>query len=269
MKEAKTLETICCKAASFLHRNSPTILTWLGAVGVVGTAILAAKATPKAQKLIEKATSEKGEELTKVEVVLNTGPAYIPSVAMGVATITCIFGANILNQKAQASLVSAYTMVDNAYKEYQNKVKEMLGEETNIRIRDAIAKDHRNEDTVAYAPGLKSLVPDVGEKVLFYEEYRKGYFEAPMEVVINAEYHLNRNLALRGYVTLNEFYEFLGLSTTDFGDALGWSQWKLATDHESPWIDFDHRLTPVSDDGLQCYYIEAIFPPTADYEDDD
>ena len=38
----------------FLRRNSPTILTFLGAAGVVATSIAAAKATPKAMALLEK-----------------------------------------------------------------------------------------------------------------------------------------------------------------------------------------------------------------------
>lgn len=52
-----------------LRNNSPTILTCIGAIGVVGTSVLAVRATPKALKLLEKATEEKGEDLTKMEVV--------------------------------------------------------------------------------------------------------------------------------------------------------------------------------------------------------
>ena len=40
------------KAERFLKKASPTILTCIGAAGVVATAVMAAKATPKALKLI-------------------------------------------------------------------------------------------------------------------------------------------------------------------------------------------------------------------------
>ena len=44
----------------FLRRNSSTILTCAGGVGVVATAVLTAKATPKAMRLLEEARNEKG-----------------------------------------------------------------------------------------------------------------------------------------------------------------------------------------------------------------
>ena len=112
----------------FLRRNSPTILTFLGAAGVVATSIAAAKATPKAMALLEKTKEEKGEELTKLEMVKVAGPAYIPAVAIGASTIACIFGANALNKKTQASIMSAYALLNTSYKQYKSKVKELYGE---------------------------------------------------------------------------------------------------------------------------------------------
>ncbi len=94
----------------FFHKNSPFILTCLGAAGMIGTTVLAVKATPKAMLLLEDAKKEKGEELTKAEVIITAGPAYIPSAVMGVSAIICVFGANALNKKQSASLTSAYTL---------------------------------------------------------------------------------------------------------------------------------------------------------------
>ena len=44
----------------FLKRNSSTILTVVGATGVIATSVMAVKATPKALTMIEKAKEEKG-----------------------------------------------------------------------------------------------------------------------------------------------------------------------------------------------------------------
>ena len=41
------------KFSTGLRRSSPTILTVLGIAGVVGTTVMAIKATPKAMKLIK------------------------------------------------------------------------------------------------------------------------------------------------------------------------------------------------------------------------
>lgn len=89
-------------------RHTSTVLTCLGGIGVVATSIMAIKATPKALELIEEAKKEKGEELSKWETVKVAAPKYIPAMMTGVATIACIFGANVLNKRQQASLISAY-----------------------------------------------------------------------------------------------------------------------------------------------------------------
>ena len=80
----------------FLKRNSSTILTVIGATGMVATTVLAVSATPKVMRLLEEAEKEKGEELTMLETVCTAAPSYIPAAAVGVSTIACIFGANVL-----------------------------------------------------------------------------------------------------------------------------------------------------------------------------
>lgn len=70
-----------------LYRSSPTILTVVASVGVVTTTIMAVRATPKAIKILKEAELEKGEDLSKLEIIRAAGPIYIPSVLLGVSTI--------------------------------------------------------------------------------------------------------------------------------------------------------------------------------------
>jgi hypothetical protein len=265
MKGNLALQKLCSKTARFVKRNSSTILTIAGAAGMIATVVTAVAATKKAVALTNAAKEEKGEDLTTTEVLATVAPSYIPTILLGGATLACMFGANALSRRQQASIVSAYMLVDGMHKEYQDKVKELLGEETHTRIRDAIAMDHC-KDAGGYVPGYGSLDTN-GETRLFYEEYRGRYFESTIEAVLNAEYHLNRNFSMRGYANLNEFYEFLGLSETEEGEVLGWSQWQLAEQYEATWIDFSNRLVTM-EDGLECYVIEFPIPPTVDYEED-
>ena len=127
---------------AFIKRNGATILSVVGAAGVIGTAVLAVKATPKALTLLDLAKKEKGEKLTKLEVVKIAGPAYIPSILMGVSSIACIIGSNVLNKQKQAALVGAYTMLDQSYKEYKNKVVELYGAEADQAVEEEIKKDN-------------------------------------------------------------------------------------------------------------------------------
>ena len=260
MKLSDLLTRACCSSTRFLKRNSSTILTCIGSAGVIVTAVVAVKATPTALTLLKEAKEEKGEDLTPLETIVTAGPAYIPSAVIGVSTIACIFGANVLNKRHQASIMSAYALANTAYKDYRNKVKEMLGDDTDRNIRAAIALDKRN-DIDCWVPGYTSM-PTKGEKILFYEEYRQGYFEASVEAVQSAEYHFNRNFAMRGYANINEFYDFLGLDHTDEGDILAWSCDRLMDEYEAVWIDFDHELVTM-EDGLECYIIHMPIPPVA------
>lgn len=69
MKDSRTLQKLSLKSRGFLRNNSATILTTVGAIGVVGTAVLTAKATTKANDILEEATIEKGEKLTVKEKI--------------------------------------------------------------------------------------------------------------------------------------------------------------------------------------------------------
>lgn len=82
-----------------LYLSSPTILTVVASVGVAATTITAVRATPKAIKMLKEAESEKGENLTKLEIIRAAGPTYIPSVLLGVSTIACIVGGKRIKSK--------------------------------------------------------------------------------------------------------------------------------------------------------------------------
>lgn len=243
------------RTKSFLNRNASTILTCVGAVGVVATAVLAVKATPKALERIEEAKDEKGDDLTKLEAVQVAAPAYIPSVLIGVSTVACIFGANVLDKRQQAALVSAYALLDNTYKEHKKKVEELYGEDANDRVREEIAKDKYEESNV---------VPNKG-KELFYDEFSGRYFESTIENVLAAEYELNRLIARDCCVFLNEFYELLGIETTDYGDYLGWSSFEIIEMQWYCWVEFEHTKTVIDDD-LECTIISMHMEPTFDFE---
>ena len=251
-------ERLCkgMNASSFFKKNSSTILTCIGGVGVVATWVMAVKATPKALKLIEKSKEEKGEDLTTFEMVKIAGPVYIPSIITGAATIACIFGANILNKRVQASIISAYALADNSYKEYKKKVEELYGEGADRRVTQEIAKDKYDETDI--------LVD--GEKELFYDNFSMRYFESTMENVIRAEYDLNRALSVDNYACVNEFYDFLGIEKIEGGSSLGWSEAELFENTWCSWLDFRHEKV-VMDDGLECYIVYMSEEPSLRYLD--
>lgn len=244
------------RSSAFLKQNSPTILTCIGGVGVIATSIMAVKATPKALQCIEQAKEEKGEDLTKLETVKAAGPVYIPAALTGIGTLACIFGANALSKRQQASLASAYALLNTSYNEYRKKVDELYGEDAGANVRAGIAKDKYDEEDITVSE----------EKQLFFDQFSGRYFESTIEDVQRAEYRVNRDLVMRDYVSLNEFYEHLGVPTIEAGESLGWSNGGNFAAYWQTWIDFSHQKTLIDDD-LECYIIHMQTEPTPDYQD--
>ena len=250
----RKLNRLIAKTQLFLKRNSSTILTGIGVVGVVATSVMAVKATPKAILLIEQAKEEKGEELTKFEVVNVAGPVYIPAVVMGASTIACIVGANVLSRRQQASLMSAYAVLDSSYKDYKKKLKELYGEEADTEIRHEIVKDKHNDQEFS--------IPE-GEE-LFFDYNSLQYFHSTMEEVLKAQYRFSRNYAISGYATLNELCDPFGIGRVDWGDEVGWSREASDIFYNYDWVDFINEKS-VMDDGLEVTIISTNPEPHAGF----
>jgi len=247
---------------SYLKRNSPTILTCIGSIGVVVTSVTAARATPKALKLIHKDSCMNHDgnpyAYTKTEAIQSAWKCYIPSVLIGTSTIVCIFGANILSRRQQAALTSAYTMLSESYKQYRKAANGIYGNDADSEIKAEMAKDaYIATGDWGYQTYNMEMDPE-SEQVLCYDLVSKRYFNATMAAIINAQYHINRNLQLRGYSSLNEYYSFLGIDGIDYGDEMGWCLEEIYECGEM-WLDFDNRKT-VLDDGLECIIISTPEP---------
>ena len=151
----------------WIKRNSSTILTCLGAGGFVSTVVLAIKATPKAMDKIQDAAIAKGEDilagrregtvkkctggfempkLTVLETVMACGKEYLPTVAVGAASLVCIFGSNVLSRRQQASMAAAYTALASAFEGYHDKVKTICGPDTDEMIVRAMEQEKQDAE---------------------------------------------------------------------------------------------------------------------------
>ena len=246
------------KFSTGLRRSSPTILTVLGIAGVVGTTVMAIKATPKAMKLIKAKKDELNtDKLTPTELVQTTWKCYIPSALIGAGTIVCIIGIGVMDKRNQAALTSAYAMLNESYKQYRQAAKKVYGEDADNKIHAEMAKDAR---VASYEWGYQVYNMDMdpeSEQLLFYDLTSKKYFTTTMAAVLNAQYHVNRNLAVRGDCSLNEYLSFLGIDGVDKGDEMGWDISYMVEEMDSYWLDFDNQKTTL-EDGLECITIDTM-----------
>lgn len=225
------------KGLRFLKKHGATILTVLGGAGVVGTGIASTVDHNRYWKLKD----SDGFDFKKAF------KAYIPTMLIGGATIGCIFGSNGLNKQEIAGLAATCVMLNRRYSSYRNAVIERHGEEEDKKIQAELVKTCANYHCVC---------PDTpDEKFWWRDPYTEKKFQRYERDIIDAELHLNRNFILRGYCSVNEFREFLGLDPVPKGEDFGWTM-----DEGYCFIDFEHKM---NDDGL-CE-IMALFYPTANY----
>jgi len=225
------LQIFGTKLGNTLSKNSPAILTTAAVGGLIGTAILAVKATPKAMSLLEFEDdrydylegSPRFEQITdaftKKEIIQICYEPYLPAIAMGVVTIVCIIGANTVNNRRNAALASLYSVADTSLREYRHKVRQKFGDAKATDVRDEIEQDRINKNP----PNKEQIVYTGQGDVLCKDSYSGRYFMNNIEHIRRTENDLNKDLWGEDFIALNDYYSRVGLDLLENGEEIGWS----------------------------------------------
>ncbi len=251
-KFAKSLRTT-------LTKRSPEILTGIGIAGMVTTTVLAVKATPKALQLLEEEKSsrfdlENGEALTKIEVVKIAWKPYIPAAVTGALSIACLVSSTSVNTRRNAALATAYKLSETALTEFKEKAVEVVGEKQVKDIKDKIAKDKVEENPVSKN---NIIVTGMGSTLCMDGVFGR-YFESDIETLRRIENNLNKELLSQDYISLNDFYNRVGLDSTDGGDVLGWN-----VDDGLLELEFSSQI---ADNGRPCIVVNYNIAPRYDFD---
>lgn len=219
--------------------HSPEILTALGATGVATTAYLAARAGYKASAAIDtvefkEGTSHDAKERFKSRAKL-TWRLYIPPAVSGAVTIGCVLAGSKGQGRRTAAAVTAYSLTEKAFSEYKEHVIEQIGASKEEKIRNEIAQEKINADP----PKSKEIIIIGNGEVLCCELLTMRYFRSSMEGLRKAENDLNAWIINALHVTLEDWYELIGLPPTSQASDLGWDSDKLMNLEFSPCISPD------------------------------
>ena len=219
----QTITKIARNVQTSLSRHSPEILMAIGITGMITTTVLAVKVTPKAIHLIEARKEElEVEKLTPVETVKATWKCYIPAAVSGATSIACLIGSHSVNSSRNAALATAYKLSETAFSEYREKVVETIGEKKERVVRDKIS-----EEQIKNNPVTKTDIIVTGKgSTLIFEPLSSRYFYSDLEKIKRAENNLNKQIICDPFdagVTVNDFYDEIGLPPTATGDGLGWN----------------------------------------------
>jgi hypothetical protein len=227
------------------------ILTGMAVAGVVTVAVLAAKASPRAVQDIQRAESERVEPLTTVEKVALTYHYFIPAAVAGSLTIGAIVMAQSINSRRQAAFISAYTIAESRFRDYQQKVVDKMGEAKEQEVRDDIAQDYVNANPI----NNSTLIVNDTDTQAFLDILSGRHFLSTVEKVRRAENKLNYQLNNDAYASLNDFYDALGIPHIAVGEDLGWKSGRMV----------DVRLSTVLDNDRAVITIDFSVEPIGDY----
>ena len=235
-----------------MSKHAPEILTGIGIAGMISTTVMAVKATPKAMRLIEEAEHDKNDEpLTAMETVKVAWKPYVPAMVTGVVSVGCLIGGTSIHAKRNAALATAYQLSTTALKEYKAKVVETIGERKERVVHDKLAEEKAKEISVSHP----EVIFTGNGKTRCIDLHSGRQFESDRNKIERAVNKLNHNMigGSEMYISLNEFYDEIGLPRIPAGDTVGWRIDKGC-------IEIYYGAVLLDDD-IPCMTIEFLIPP--------
>lgn len=246
-----------------MNRNLPSVLSGAAIAGIVATVWTTYKAAPEINGALDCAKSDKADKFNEEQtdadnisandVTLSaweTFKAVAPYVWKPAACVAfsagCVIAANVLNVQRLTMLAGAYKLSEKKLKEYEEKAKELLGEKKATELHDEVVKG------MCDTPYDEATVVKTGKgDALFYDEFSGRYFRSSVEAIRTAEGNVNRAAACGEFVSLNTFYEELGLPQIKFGNDFGWGGYNDCVSNTAPCLDIDITYDADKIDGEQ------------------
>lgn len=213
--------------AKFFKTNGSLILSLTASAGVAAAAILTADSALKVSRFLNDIPeSQLKTKAAKLKIL----KICTPPILTGVGTIGCIIGAYCLNKRMQLSLISAYGVLDAAFKSYREKMSSENLSEVDVSIRNDLARDK----TIKYMEDLLNA-PHTEEMSLWVDDYHDEPYWAKESDILRAMQNVNKEIfepcMHKGYATLDEFYGLIPECEIEHQSrSLGWSYDKMIED---------------------------------------
>lgn len=233
-----------------LSEHKSEILTGLGIGCFTYASIAAARYAPYAIKALEEKKKEEcTEDLPVKDMVKSVVPYALPSALYLMAGGILIIKATDIHIKKETAAMAAYTLLSETTRDYKNKVREVLGEQKEKKVDEAVAKEALVKNPVS---NNEIIITGKGD-TLCYEKISGRYFRSDIEKLRKIENELNRRMMDTTFISLNELYLHMGLNPVTLGDELGWDIGRGLIS-----MSFSAQLT---DDGEPCLVVDFDIGP--------
>jgi hypothetical protein len=224
--------------------HAPTILFGAGVVGVVGSTVLACRATLKLEDVLEQAQrdlniakrledddySEKDRQkdisLIYVQNAVKVARLYAPAVILGTASIAALTRSHNMLSQRNAALTAAYAALEKGFSDYRKRVVEKYGEEEDREFRYGTEIVEIVDPETKKKTTIKRVGPE-GASIYarFFDQFSPSWSKEPEYNLIFLkcqQNYANDLLRSRGHVFLNEVYDMLGIERSQAGAVIGW-----------------------------------------------
>lgn len=237
-----------------LKKYSPEILMVSGVVGVIGSTILACKATLKVEEILEDADrkftmikdckEQRPEEYPEKDykrdmtlAYVQTGAEFVkiywPAATLGAISIGCLLGAHGIMKKRNIALMASYKALEQMYSDYRHRVVEELGEEKDRQYHLGLKPETISGVEIDENGKSKKVKKDVeiidpnkySMYARYFDESSLQWSKVPgynMMFLKAQQNYANDLLRTRGHVFLNEVYDLLGIPRSQPGAVVGW-----------------------------------------------
>ena len=251
----------------FVAKHLPTILTGVGTVGVVAGVVVAIQKAPDAKKELDEekekwdATEDK-EKRVKSDYIfkrIRIGAKHYWMVVLIIGgSITCFWLANKISIKRLTQALTAAGLSAKAKEELEEKIKDLDGEKHLQKVKDEI-----DADKVKNNPPVESEICNTGYGThRCYEPITGRYFYSSIERIRQSVITCRDYLQKYGYLSLNDWFEEIGLESTDLKD-LCWTANSIEEINEFG-VSFSSTLAK---DGAPVIVLRYDVNPVLEYRD--
>lgn len=225
------------RALLTVQKHSPELLTVAGIVGGVTASVLACKSTLTLHDDLEPLKNDvvyirnqnnpsRGKDLTRAysRMGLRVARHYAIPIGLGLLSAGAILAGFGIIHRRNAALIAAYNSLELAYNTYREKVREEFGDEKDQELLLKTEKQLARSKKIS-KDGIDTGYIPAGT-ARFFDKYNPNFNAANKEMNLYflklQQTYLNDLLRVRGFVTLNEVYEKLGMEPSRDGLMLGW-----------------------------------------------
>lgn len=226
-----------------LQKNSPGILLGVGVVGMVGSTVLACRATLKMDEVLDEAINKlevantlehpdysesdrrNDIKLVRIQTIYRATKLYAPAIVVGVVSIALLVKSHRILTQRNLALTAAYAALERGFAEYRARVVAKYGAEEDEHLRygtkEITTTDSKGKKktVVRVAPGDPSIY------ARFFDESSANWgrdSETNFIFLKCQQNWANDRLRAHGHVFLNEVYDMLGLPRSQAGAVVGW-----------------------------------------------